>query len=230
MKSSTLGSIPANRQSIIFTQAVLAGTTNVDGTVWGSAPARGAGKIVEVAAWNAKTALTGNSTMDCLIQRVPGSVIADPTVTGVPIPLTLATGLQLTSTEKKMVRKLGTLITEAEIIGKATAGGASTITIAAVTGMIDGQIVDADIELVGGTGVGQKNKIVKYIKSTEVATVKTAWATQPDNTTIYRIKPKNQRVNAGDLFQCAFDFTVGTGAAGADAFAEVVIEFDERIQ
>ena len=36
-----------------------------------------------------------------------------------------------------------------------------------------------------GTGAGQTNQITGYNGSTKVATVETAWATQPDSTSLY---------------------------------------------
>lgn len=76
-------------------------------------------------------------------------------------------------------------------LGTATAGGASTITLQAVAG---GQFQTADdyyngmtITITSGTGSGQSRTINDYVGSTLVATVSSAWSTQPDATSVYKI-------------------------------------------
>ena len=60
--------------------------------------------------------------------------------------------------------------------GTAQAGGPSNITLQA------GASSDFN-----GTGAGQTNEISAYNGTTKVATVASAWGTQPDNTSVYRI-------------------------------------------
>ena len=43
------------------------------------------------------------------------------------------------------------------------------------------------IFILSGTGAGQTNRITAYDGSTKVATVGTAWVTQPDNTSVYLV-------------------------------------------
>ena len=61
------------------------------------------------------------------------------------------------------------------------------------------------IELTSGTGSGQKRHIEDYVGSTKVATVDTAWTTQPDATTHYAIKAFNSAA-VGDYASVATGF------------------------
>lgn len=69
----------------------------------------------------------------------------------------------------------------------AQAGGASTITLDASASAIDDEYNDMAITIVSGTGAGQTRYISDYVGSTKVATVGSAWSTQPDNTSVFRI-------------------------------------------
>lgn len=71
--------------------------------------------------------------------------------------------------------------------GTATAGGASTITLAVGTAGGTDYYVRQAVMLTGGTGAGQTNRITAYNSGTRVATVADAWVTQPDNTTTYKV-------------------------------------------
>jgi len=82
-------------------------------------------------------------------------------------------------------------ITPKAFTGKATAGGAATITLAvnavmgtALEGFFDGWL----IEITSGTGKDQARRVTGYVGSTLVATVP-AWVTTPDNTSVYKITP-----------------------------------------
>jgi hypothetical protein len=74
------------------------------------------------------------------------------------------------------------------VSGTAEAGAASTITLE------DGEVPAEDdilngltIEITGGTGSGQTRTISDYVGSTRVTTVSTAWTTQPDTTSTYKV-------------------------------------------
>lgn len=79
--------------------------------------------------------------------------------------------------------------------GTAQAGGASSITLS-VSGSqtllgdvktIDNYYQGMRIEIISGTGSGQLRRIASYVGSTKVATVDSAWTTQPDGTSVYSI-------------------------------------------
>lgn len=76
-------------------------------------------------------------------------------------------------------------------IGIAQSGGADSIVLDSansVTGIgLDNYYREMRININGGTGAGQSRGIVTYNPTTRTATVNTAWATPPDNTSTYYI-------------------------------------------
>lgn len=75
----------------------------------------------------------------------------------------------------------------AERTGTAQAGGASTITLDSGASATNGYYVEYYVTITSGTGAGQTRRITGYVGSTKVATVDTAWTTQPDATSVYAI-------------------------------------------
>lgn len=71
--------------------------------------------------------------------------------------------------------------------GVAQAGAASSITLASGESAVDDFFNDMAVAITGGTGVGQVRKITDYVGSTKVATVGTAWETNPDSTSVYMV-------------------------------------------
>lgn len=71
--------------------------------------------------------------------------------------------------------------------GTAQAGGASTITLASGASAVDDNYNGFVLEIESGTGAGQVKKISDYVGSTKVATVDSAWSTNPDATSVYTI-------------------------------------------
>lgn len=69
--------------------------------------------------------------------------------------------------------------------GTAQAGGASTITLRSGASAVNDFYKDQAVWVLSGAGAGQSNRVASYVGSTKVATVETAWATQPDNTSVY---------------------------------------------
>lgn len=81
--------------------------------------------------------------------------------------------------------------------GTAQAGGASTITLDSGASATDDIYNGATITITGGTGSGQIRVISDYVGSTKVATVSSAWTTQPDNTSIFSVSSQvDQYINA----------------------------------
>lgn len=71
----------------------------------------------------------------------------------------------------------------------AQAGASGTITLDASASATNSFYNNCLCFLTGGTGVGQCRFITGYVGSTKVATVNSAWATTPDNTTTFAILP-----------------------------------------
>jgi len=87
----------------------------------------------------------------------------------------------------------------------AQGGGASTITLDAAAAATDDIYNGSTITTTGGTGSGQTNVISDYNGTTKVATVSTAWTTQPDATTTFTI--------SSHVGQKIFDNASGIGLA-----------------
>jgi hypothetical protein len=79
------------------------------------------------------------------------------------------------------------LVNRLESDGTAQAGAPTTITLAAGESDIDDIYVGTYILITGGTGTGQARPITDYDGTTKVATVGSAWTTDPDNTSDYDI-------------------------------------------
>lgn len=75
--------------------------------------------------------------------------------------------------------------------GTATAGGASTITLAVGSSGSDDFYNNYAIAISSGTGSGQSRLISDYVGGTRVATVSVAWTTPPDATSVYAITSSN---------------------------------------
>jgi len=71
--------------------------------------------------------------------------------------------------------------------GTATAGAAGTITDTLKRKETDDYWKGGIVEILAGTGAGQKRDITGSIQSTGVISITPNWATNPDNTSIYRI-------------------------------------------
>ncbi|HLB71682.1 MAG: phage tail sheath family protein [Candidatus Methanoperedens sp.] len=83
--------------------------------------------------------------------------------------------------------------------GTAQAGGANTITLANAASDKDDFYKDWQIEITSGTGAGQIGMITDYVGATREATVSPVWATEPDNTSVYRLTEPTKLVLADYL-------------------------------
>ncbi len=73
--------------------------------------------------------------------------------------------------------------------GVAQAGGATTITLQSTASATNSLYVGSLVTILSGTGSGQTREITAYVGSTKVATVDTAWSTNPDSTSAYAVIP-----------------------------------------
>lgn len=79
----------------------------------------------------------------------------------------------------------------------------TTIKLDASASAVDDFYARTTVMLTGGTGVGQANRILTYVGSTKVATVRYTWATTPDNTTTFAIFPAVE--GADDIADAVWD-------------------------
>ena len=73
------------------------------------------------------------------------------------------------------------------LTGTAQASTPTTITLASSASAIDSTYNNSNITITSGTGAGQTRVITAYVGSTKVATVNSAWTTNPDTTSLYSI-------------------------------------------
>ena len=85
--------------------------------------------------------------------------------------------------------------------GTATAGGASSITLAAGASAVDSTYNGMSIVIPAGTGSGQSRTVSAYVGATKVATVSVAWATAPDATSVYSIRDKVEYTLISEAFE-----------------------------
>lgn len=86
-----------------------------------------------------------------------------------------------------------------EIVGKAQAGAAGTITLAAsaLSSYYEGSLVGKAIEIIGGTGQGQRRSIKSH--AGDVVTTDSDWTDAPDNTSVYHIFQPGKFPRAQDV-------------------------------
>ncbi len=73
--------------------------------------------------------------------------------------------------------------------GVAQAGGATTITLQSTASTTNSLYVGSLVTILSGTGSGQTREITGYVGSTRVATVDSAWSSNPDSTSAYAVIP-----------------------------------------
>jgi hypothetical protein len=98
--------------------------------------------------------------------------------------------------------------------GTLQAGGAATATLAAGASATDDIYNDGYISIIGGTGAGQVRQITDYVGSTKVATVDVAWATQPDNTSVYIIEPGSRLATIDEVWDAPVSDHAVAGSFG----------------
>lgn len=74
--------------------------------------------------------------------------------------------------------------------GTAQAGASSTITLDAGASSSDDFYIGDVVQIVGGTGAAQSRIITDYVGSTKVATVDTAWTTNPSSDSVFVLIPQ----------------------------------------
>jgi len=107
--------------------------------------------------------------------------------------------------------------------GKAQAGGATSITLAATAPSLDDVLIGALVAIGGGLGADQVRVIVDYDGTTKVATVDRAWLVNPDATSDYVVGLAADAIPVADTFNVIRDAVLsdGTRFPGASIAAAV---------
>lgn len=228
------GSAPRSQQITAFQSG-----NNVDATLFpaGAVPVRGKGRIVRAFACNLSTQLTVDATFDVVPKRfVPRNGVARGATTLIPIVAPTALRLKSVAQGGPVVGvPIAVVPVETEVVENLQApGGANQVKLAAADAQPDGFYADADIEIIAGTGKGQKNRLTSYANATKIATVLNIegtpnWKLATDATSIARIRTRQTVVDKDDQFVFANDFTVAGGAAGTDNLSGIEIEFDDNV-
>lgn len=102
--------------------------------------------------------------------------------------------------------------------GTAQAGTGTTIQLAAASTFADDEMIGNIVLITGGTGVGQSNLITDYANATDTATVDRTWATNPDNTSTYKIYPLGAvALSAADIADAVWEEDITTHSSGSKA-------------
>lgn len=105
--------------------------------------------------------------------------------------------------------------------GTAQAGNPFDITLQAGASSDFNVFVGSKIYIISGTGAGQTNEIIAYNGATKVATVASAWGTQPDNTSVYRIITQQSYVTNAITWDVQVSANVGLQALEFTVTGEV---------
>lgn len=108
--------------------------------------------------------------------------------------------------------------------GIAQAGAASTITLNSSSSAVTDYYVGAEVYIVGNTGAGQAPRVITaYNGSTFVATLASAWATNPDSTSVYLLLPIGRAVTVSNLDKTGYSLTGAEETAIANAVLGTVV-------
>ena len=92
----------------------------------------------------------------------------------------------------------------------ATAGSSSSITFSAGSSATTDYYAGLTVEIAAGTGLGQARVVIAYNGSTKVATLASAWATQPDNTSLYVLLPVGRSIVVSNLDKAGYSLLAGS--------------------
>lgn len=138
------------------------------------------------------TNANGNTSGRMLTVGAQSGVTVDSTGTGTHLAY-----LDVANTKLLYVNEENTI----QNSGTAQAGGATSITLAAGASASDDEYNDFYVRITGGTGEGQSRRITDYDGTTKVATVASAWGTNPDGTSTYEVF--GQSVTSGNSMDIA---------------------------
>ncbi len=94
--------------------------------------------------------------------------------------------------------------------GIASAGGATSITLRSGSSSVADYYVGCEVQIVAGTGAGQAPRVITaYDGGTKVATVATAWATTPNNTSVYLLLPVGRSITVSNLDKTGYGLAAG---------------------
>lgn len=95
--------------------------------------------------------------------------------------------------------------------GTAQAGAASSITLDAGASSSDDFYIGDVVQIISGTGAGQSRIVTDYVGSTKVATVDSAWTTNPASGSVFALIPQGiVGVTEADVAEAVLDATASS--------------------
>src|SRR5919204_5094055 len=113
------------------------------------------------------------------------------------------TGYTVSTNNDKTGYSLAALDANALESVTAQAGAAGSITLRSAASAADDLYRGQEIEIYSGTGAGQARVITGYTGSTKVATVDENWITNPDNTSLYRVRHRTPKMDSSQQVTAA---------------------------
>lgn len=167
--------------------------TGAVGSVTGLTPATVHADLDDIQA-RLPAALGANGNLKADVRDWLGDIVLATSTTGVPkVEVAIIGGQSVVATAPVTfpARILGTYYE-----GQAQAGSSTNITLNTGASAVTDFYKNDLIELISGPGTGQARYITGYNGTTKVATVSTAWATNPDGSTIFIIHANDAIVGA----------------------------------
>lgn len=100
--------------------------------------------------------------------------------------------------------------------GTAQGGTSANITLDSAASATNDYYNDCIVHIIGGTGAYQSRRISDYNGGTQVATVATSWATNPDATSVFVIRPASDTITTLTAASVSDIVTSGDAAGWAD--------------
>lgn len=183
----------------------------------------GQATIVEVGLGAYEVAYDPEANGDAVIALDLSATLSNPSDRYVNIATTREPGRTNTALPNAAPGTTGGLDVPISEAGTMQAGSTSTTAVLRSGASVTNKIYDGGtIQILSGTGVGQARTIAYYNGSTKTATIAGAWATTPDNTSVYAIRMANTPIidATGDLLASVTNSTtvvIGSGASATDS-------------
>lgn len=225
--------------TVVTLVSIPADVTEWNGTVVATPAVAGVPKV-EVSTIDA-SAITATSIAS---GAITSAKIASGAITSSQIAASAIGASQIASAALTSAKFDNTVNIQITRTATAQAGAASSITLDASASATNSLYSGSQVYIVSGTGAGQTRVITAYVGSTKVATVDSAWATNPDATSVFQIIPFESTSSGGTvnanviqwngstpnaLVSGRVDSSVGAMAAGVLTAAATATNFFDAI-
>lgn len=181
------------------------------------------------------TLVTGGATYDIQVLRYPkGCGVAKGATTLIPVLTSPGIRLDASNVVGVVEEQVAPFAETVSIQTLQAPGGANQVKLSAGDTRPDGFYCDADIEIISGLGVGQKNRLTSFANGTKIAAVKNLegtpnWKVATDATSVARITTRRFSFDKGDVIDFAATYTANGGGVGTNGAAGLELEFDDDV-